>query len=250
MAVILENTLFAENTYRMVVNMGDKPDLGTCGQFYMLRTSETSDPLLARPISIYDTDEEKRTVTFIYVVVGRGTELMSKMHVGDDIALFGPLGEAFPLLDEDITLIGGGIGAAPLYLLAKKHKELFPKRHITMNIGFSNEKSVALVDEFKSLCDEVILNIGGYVTDDVDFTKNRIFYACGTEPMMEAACRLALNNEKKLYISLDKHMACGVGACLVCTCKTKDGTKKRACKDGPVFDAEEVFDTERGHFYE
>lgn len=250
MAVILENTYLGDVVYKMTVKADGTADLGKCGQFYMIKTSCSCDPLLGRPISIFDTDTNNCTVTFIYAVVGRGTELMSKMRVSDSIEMYGPFGRPFPLIDSDITLIGGGVGGAPLYLLAKMHRQLYPNRHITIHLGFRDEQSVLLSDEFKQICDEVVLNIGGYVTDDVDFTCNRIFYACGTEPMMAAACRGAHVHNATLYISLDKHMACGVGACLACTCKTADGTKKRACKDGPVFISRDVFDAERGYFYE
>ena len=250
MAIILENKRFNANTFLMTVQFPEKKALGKCGQFYMVKASQTCDPLLNRPISIFDTDDINNTIKLLYVVVGRGTELMSQMKSGDPIDLYGPYGNGFPLKDADITLIGGGIGAAPLYLLAKEHKELYPNRHIRMHIGFRAEEDVIMYDEFKSLCDDSTLNIGGYVTDDVDFTEDRIYYTCGTMPMMAAVSKLAIENGKSLYLSLDNHMACGVGACLVCTCKTKDGTKKRACKDGPVFEASEVYDLEKGRFYE
>ena len=250
MALILENTALNSNTFKMTLKLSESERLGECGQFYMVKTSDTCDPILGRPISIFDTDEAAHTLTFIYIVVGRGTELMSKMRPSDNISVFGPYGKPFPLFDSDITLIGGGIGSAPLYLVAKTHRKLYPNRKIYMHMGFRNQSEVSLYDEFNSICDKLILNIGGYVTDDVDFTANHIYYTCGTMPMMGAAAKLALSHNKTLYLSLDNHMACGVGACLVCTCKTSDGTKKRACKDGPVFEASTVYDVKKGCFYE
>lgn len=252
MALILQNVALCDNTYKMTVSMPTSSDLGVSGQFYMIKVSpeHSCDPLLSRPISIFDTDESNHTVTFLYMVVGRGTELMSRMKQGDELTLTGPLGHGYPHFDTDVTLIGGGVGAAPLYLFAKEHKALYPQRKILMHIGFRNENEVLLTDDFAALCNEVKLNVGGYVTDDVDFESSSLFYTCGTMPMMAAAAKHASAHKKTLYVSLDTHMACGVGACLVCTCKTQDGTKKRACKDGPVFEASQVYDAEKGCFYE
>lgn len=250
MAVILQNSYLNSNTLKMTVKTEDNKNLGACGQFYMIKPNQSSDPFLGRPISIFDTDENNRTVTFVYALIGKGTELMSKMKEGDNITVTGPFGNPFPITDNDITIIGGGVGIAPLYLFAKQHKRLYPNKNIRVHLGFSNENAVILTEQYNALCDEVKINIGGYVTDDVCFTDNRIYYSCGPAPMMAAACKKAIANNKTLYVSLEKHMACGVGACLVCTCKTADGSKKRVCKDGPVFNAADVFDTEKGCFYE
>lgn len=250
MAVILENTKLLGNTYKMLLKLNNGEKLGSAGQFYMVKTSTSCDPLLSRPISIFNTDTSENTLTFIYEVVGRGTLLMSQMKIGDSITVHGPYGNTFPLVDSDVTYIGGGVGAAPLYLLAKEQKQAYPNRKVKIHIGFRNNSSIILTDEFKKVCDELIITVGGYVTDNVNFAEDAVYYTCGTNPMMEAVCRLAIANNRKLYLSLDKHMACGVGACLVCTCKTSDGTKKRACKDGPIFLATDVFDVERGKFYE
>ena len=251
MAVILENKALTDNTYRMVARMDDGQSIGSAGQFCMLSPSESSDPLLGRPICVYDNDADAHTVTFIYVTLGRGTSMFPKLKAGDTMRVNGPLGKGFPIPDRDIILVGGGVGAAPLHMLAKQHKALYPHRKRTMYVGFRTEGDVLLMDDFRAVCDEVVLNIGGYVTDDVDFTRDdAVYFACGTMPMMGAAAKLAIKSGRKMYLSLEKHMACGVGACLVCTCETKDGTRKRVCKDGPVFLADDVYDAEKGCFYE
>ena len=251
MALITENIRLNDVTYRMKVQCPPEKVLGHAGQFYMIKTSDTSDPLLGRPICVFDTDEDNHIITFIYAPIGRGTNLLTRMNVNDNITINGPYGKSFPVPDADITLIGGGVGAAPLYHLCKEHKALYPNRKRIMHIGFRQESDVLLVDEFRKLCDDVIVNIGGFVTDDVDYTKkDNIYFACGTMPMMGAAAKLAIGAGRTMYLSLEKHMACGVGACLVCTCETKDGTRKRVCKDGPVFLADDVYDAERGCFYE
>ncbi len=239
MALIIKNNKISDNIFLMTIS-GCK-QYGKPGQFFMLRPikGNISDPILARPISIFDVDKEKGNVTFLYQVVGKGTEILSSLKVDDEISVIGPLGNGFEIEDNDITLIGGGIGIAPLFYLAKEHRKMFPNRHRTIHLGF-RDKAI-LEDEYKSICDNLVLNIGGYVTDDVDFDTNNTIYVCGPTPMMKAASTHAKKVNKDIYVSLENKMACGVGACLVCSCKTSDGTKKRVCKDGPVFHASEVF---------
>ena len=210
--------------------------MGKPGQFVMVRPGKGLDPLLGRPISLYNADEEHTCL--LYQKVGRGTEMLQELREGDEIEVTGPFGNGFPLEDADIVLIGGGVGVAPLYYLAKAHRAAYPDRKITVHLGF-REKAM-LTEEYSAVCDELILNIGGFVTDDVDYTMDATYYACGPTPMMNAAAVKAREANAKLYVSLENRMACGAGACLCCTCKTKSGNK-RACKDGPVFPAEEVF---------
>jgi len=207
------------------------------GQFMMLKIPGM-DPLLGRPISIFDWNEEEKTVDFLYQVVGRGTQIIADMAPGREIDLQGPYGNGFPLVDGDVTLIGGGVGIAPLYRLAKCLKEADPARHVRVHLGF---RETALMKEaYESVADEVLINIGGFVTDDVDYTEDRILYTCGPTPMMEVAARKAREQGRTIYVSLENRMACGVGACLACSCKTIKGNK-RVCKDGPVFEGQEVF---------
>jgi len=208
---------------------------GRPGQFVMVRPTKGLDPLLGRPISLFYSDES--CTKLLYLEVGKGTALLKDLRAGDDIEVTGPFGNGFPLEDRDLVLIGGGVGVAPLYQLAKTHREMFPNRHITMHLGF-REKAV-LEDEYKSVCDELIINIGGFVTDDVDFSKDALYCACGPTPMLKAASKPAKEHNAELYVSMENRMACGAGACLCCTCKTQSGNK-RVCKDGPVFPYQEV----------
>ena len=108
-----------------------------------------------------------------------------------------------------------------------------------MYLGFREE--AYLENKFAQYADAVTLNIGGYVVNDVDFALDATYYACGPSPMLRAAAKAAEQASASLFVSLEKHMACGVGACLGCTCQTKSG-QKRVCKDGPVFDYREVRD--------
>ncbi len=236
MVVIEENVRIAENIYRM--RLSGAP-MGKAGQFYMLRQPDTLDPFLSRPISLFDADKSTGEVSFLYQVAGRGTELFSRMLVGQTLTAQGPCGNGFPILPGDAILIGGGIGIAPLYFLLKTLRAGDPNRRIETYLGFREE--AYLKEEFAACSDHTHVNLGGYVTADVDFEKRATYYACGPAPMLRAAAQAAREADANLYVSLEKHMACGVGACLGCTCKTTTG-QKRICKEGPVFPYQEVYD--------
>jgi len=200
-AVIKSNDRIAAGVYRMTLSGAP---LGRAGQFYMLRIPGALDPLLGRPISVFESNAEAGELTFLYQSIGRGTAQFSARLPGQAIDAQGPYGNGFLLEPGPAVVIGGGIGTAPLH-------------HAT----------------------SVSVNIGGIVTDSVDFTLDATYYACGPAPMLRAAAGLAKAANAKLYVSLEKRMACGVGACLGCTCQTAGGGK-RVCKDGPVFDYREV----------
>ncbi len=236
MAVIVENIRIAEHIYRMRLSAAP---MGRAGQFYMLRQPDTLDPFLSRPVSLFDADAQTGELSFLYQTAGRGTELFSRMLPGRELTVQGPCGNGFPILPGDAVLIGGGIGTAPLYLLLKALRETDPNRRIETYLGFREE--AYLKEEFAALSNKVTVNLGGYVIADVDFTRPATYYACGPAPMLRAAAQAAREANAKLYVSLEKHMACGVGACLGCTCKTTAG-QKRICKDGPVFPYQEVYD--------
>lgn len=233
MAVVLENKKIINDIYLITL----KGLTGKSGQFYMLKPNPgASDPLLGRPISIFDARDGN--ISFLYRVVGRGTQILSSKRQGSEVEALGPLGNGFTHLDEDAVLIGGGIGIAPLYLLARERQLKFPNRSTKVFLGFSDDPY--MVKEFGTSAEKVWVNIGGYITDDVSFEPGMVYYACGPEPMLKAAANKAHAAKSRLYVSLERRMACGVGACLGCTIKTKAGNK-RVCKDGPVFDSQEVY---------
>ena len=212
------------------------PEYCAPGQFVMLRVTEGLDPLLGRPISVYDYEDG--VLSLLYQPVGRGTKQLTNLVAGQEAEVQGPLGYGFPLDEGDAVLIGGGVGIAPLYYLSKALKKADPERKVTVHLGFREQ--AAMKDVFAAVCDELVLNIGGYVTDDVDFDPNgKTYYACGPTPMMAAGAKKAEATGAKFYVSLEERMACGVGACLGCTVKTVHGNR-RVCKDGPVFLSSEV----------
>lgn len=235
MAIVLQNNHVSPDVCLMTL----KGTEGKCGQFYMLHPNpgQTTDPLLGRPICIHDCVDGN--CSFLYRLAGKGTHLLEQKRPGDEVAAYGPYGNGFTPVDSDVALIGGGIGIAPLYFFAKTQRKLYPNRRIEAYLGFVEKPF--MVPYFRALADKVHVNVGGYITSDVPFSsgKDVMYYACGPTPMMRAAKIEAEKTNSTLYVSLEERMACGVGACLGCTCHTISGNK-RVCTDGPVFLASEV----------
>jgi len=235
-AIIKSNSEISSGIRRMTVSGAP---IGRAGQFFMLRIPGALDPLLGRPISICEIDAEAGETIFVYQTIGRGTAQFARLLAGQEIDAQGPYGNGFPLKDGRAVLIGGGIGTAPMLQLAKELHASDPARMIDVYLGFREE--AYLEKSFEQYADSVTRNIGGYVVSDVDFSLDATYYACGPAPMLRAAATAADATNVRLFVSLEKHMACGVGACLGCTCQTEHG-RKRVCKDGPVFDYREVRD--------
>ncbi len=224
---ILSNKKIAWDLYLMEVE-------GTydvkAGQFFMLKV-KNADMTLYRPISIFDRDE--KSVSFLYSVRGKGTAIFSDLRQDDKILIHGPYGNGFPSLDKRLLLLGGGIGMAPLHLTGKTNKgsDLI----IGLREAFYTDKEISSIKEIFSDVNAKFV-IGGFVTDYPDYDSYDAVFACGPEIMMEIAAK----KHPDTYVSLEKHMGCGVGACLSCSCKA-DGVMKRVCKDGPVFHGSEVY---------
>ncbi len=234
MSKIMYNNRLAENIYEIGVEGSFK---GAMGQFYMVRAWEEY-PVLSRPLSIHDLEEGK--IVFLYRVCGEGTKIISRKKPGDEISLEGPYGNGFPTAKGRIALVGGGLGTAPLRLAAKTIWNSNPEK-LDIYLGYAEEDINS--NRFSKYADSINIDIGGYVTDMLDPSDYDIIFACGPEPMMEVLTRKAQGTSAKVFISMEKRMACGIGACLVCTCSTKYGNRK-TCKDGPVFAGEDVFPDE------
>ena len=234
MSKIISNQRLSKDFYLMCV--GEK-NSAKMGQFYMLRAWDAY-PILSRPISVYDADGE--TIFFLYKVVGRGTEIFAALKAGDEIALQGPYGSCFPTVSGKVALVGGGVGIAPLYLAAKELRAAAKDCTIDIYLGFSDQS--ILTDDYEKVADNLSVDVGGLITDRVSPAQYDCIMTCGPEPMMRALyekCKKA-GVADQLVVSMEKRMACGVGACLACSCQTKSGNKK-VCKDGPVLSGEEVF---------
>lgn len=235
---ILHNKLVSERIYKLVMKYDCNNDEIKPGQFFMLKTLDNSF-LLPRPISINDADQD--TVTFLYRVEGTGTTTISKMITGEEIQAFGPLGNGFDIsrINGKIAVVGGGIGIAPLLYLVKK----LGKR---ADVFLGYKDNVYISEEFqKYACNTVVVtedgSIGhkGFVTDYINYEEYAAVITCGPEIMMKKIVERCRDNNVKCYVSLERRMACGLGACLGCAVETVNGNK-RACKDGPVFSSEEL----------
>lgn len=234
MSVILENVKLSKDFYLMKVQ---EPNHAVIGQFYMLRAWDAC-PVLSRPISIFDADA--KSVSFLYKTVGKGTEIFAGLKAGDEITLDGPHGNGFPQeISGKIAMVGGGVGIAPFYMASKYYKTN-PANQVDVFLGFSDE--VLLKDEFSEVSDHLTINLGGFVTDEINPLDYDYILTCGPEIMMKVLyqkCR-QMKASAPLYVSMENRMGCGIGTCLVCTCKTASGNRK-TCKDGPVFLGSEVF---------
>jgi len=204
---------------------------GKMGQFYMIRAWDNY-PLLSRPLSIFDITPER--IEFLYLVVGEGTAIFSQLKQGDQVQLEGPFGNGFAIPEGKTAFVGGGIGIAPFYYALRQ----VPNADVYL--GFSREPY--MVEEFRQAsAGQIHVNVGGVILDDLDFDNYDTIIACGPHPMLHAVQRKrqASSARARVYVSLENRMACGVGACLVCSVKCRD-KRKKACTDGPVFPVEEV----------
>ena len=220
------------------------------GQFVSLYCNDTS-RILPRPISICEIDKDKNRIRLVYRVVGKGTNEFSKYHAGAEVEVMGPLGNGFPMeraQGKKALLIGGGIGIPPMVELAKqlkaKEKECVAGYR---NLLFLDEELKAYTG-FYPATEDGSVGVKGTVIDAIKENKIEadVIYACGPAPMLRAVKEYAKEHEIEAWISMEEKMACGIGACLACVCKTKEKdahtnvNNARICKEGPVFNAEEV----------
>lgn len=238
-AKVLLNKEISPGIFKMVCY--DENEI-KAGQFYMLKLN--NETLLPRPISICEKNGNE--ITFLYAVVGKGTEGFSKVREDEEIFLTGPLGNGFNL-DEakgKVAIVAGGIGTAPMVEVSKRLRALDNDKIIDAYLGFRDE--IYLEQEYEKYVTnlKISTNSGkhghkGFVTEILKVEDYDTVLICGPEVMMKAVNNMCQEKGVTSFVSMEKHMACGVGACLVCTCKTKEG-HKRTCKDGPVFNGNYV----------
>lgn len=243
---IVENIKIARDTYRMSLKPNEL-DLNrfTPGCFIHIKIGNGV-YLLRRPISLYEIEFEKQLVRIIYKVLGKGTEIMSTLRIGEELDVLGPLGTGFPIQDDSnsVLLVGGGVGIPPLYELGKRLKAQGTK--VTAVLGFLDKESIYAVDEFKTLGDVYVSTMdgsSGHKGTVIDVLNQEpiefeTLYSCGPKGMLEALDK-KYYGVKEGFLSFEERMACGIGACYGCMLETKDGLK-RVCKEGPVFRLGEV----------
>ncbi|MBR2376974.1 MAG: dihydroorotate dehydrogenase electron transfer subunit [Clostridia bacterium] len=233
---IASNDKIAENVYKMQL-LGDASSIVNAGEFINIKLDGL---YLRRPISVYDATP--KSVTIIYKVVGKGTEVMSSMKDGVLDVLTG-LGNGYDLSlsGDKPLLIGGGVGVPPLYLLCKKL--ISENKKPTVILGFNTSSEIILEKDFLDLGVDVIVTtvdgsygVKGFVTNALDGLDYTYVYTCGPLPMLKAVYNATKTSGE---YSFEERMGCGFGACMGCSCKTLYGNK-RICKDGPVLKKEEI----------
>lgn len=245
-AKVVRQQQIDEGIFDMELSFPKGAALAKPGQFIAMYCNDKS-KLLPRPISICGINKEEGTLRVVYRVAGEGTKEFSEMKEGDTLEVMGPLGNGFALKEEKAIIIGGGIGIPTMLELAKQ-------LNVEKTVVLGYRTSTFLKDEFEAVCDvKVATEDGsqgtkGTVIDAIEKygVEGKVIYACGPMPMLKALAVYAEEHGMEAQISLEERMACGIGACLGCICKTKEKghhtnvNNTRICKDGPVFDAKEV----------
>lgn len=246
---VVGHTQISHDTYKLVIQDAQMAAVTMPGQFAQLKPSGALAPLLRRPISVADVDAAAQTITFIYRVIGDGTKVLTALEAGQSLDIIGPLGKGFSLNAKKALLVGGGVGIAPLIYLSRA---LCGGNNQVLLAG-RNSRELFWQSEFKNSCEKIhittddgSLGVKGnalallpelLASGEYDFV-----YTCGPIPMMQGVAKLAEQHGIACEVSLEKYMACGLGACLSCSCAGKSGKRVKVCTDGPVFPSTEVIE--------
>jgi len=257
-AKIVENREIAPERYKMVLSAPEIAHQASPGQFVHVRVSRGYAPLLRRPFSIHRVQGQK--IEILYKVVGKGTEILSRKKRNGYLDILGPLGKGYRLPStskiSDVILVAGGTGVASLMFLAESTLHAHPELSILVLIGAKNREELLCEKDFTRLGCRVNVatenGTRGYkgLASELlekclllsrDTFKPSLF-ACGPTEMLKRIGEISRRHRFPCQVSLEEHLACGIGACFGCVVKAKSSTYtyKRVCKDGPVFDAGEL----------
>ena len=244
-ATIVKNEQIAENIYAVTFDLGEEARV-RAGQFGNIAVGGSH--LLRRPIAVCKTDGTE--VTFCYQIKGEGTQKLKTMGAGTRLNVLMPLGNGFFVEDTEkkVALVGGGVGTFPLISVLREYGD---KKEISAYIGYRNKGAVCGVEEFEKAAKFVAVTDDGSYGEkmnavqafEADLKKgNRpdVVLACGPTPMLRALKALVEKENLNAYVSLEERMGCGIGACVVCVCEKTNGARARVCKDGPVFNVNDV----------
>lgn len=266
---VVENVAIARDTYRVRFGCPQLAAEILPGQFLMLRLPGTDDPLLGRPLAMYDVVLDRGQpwgVDVVYLAVGKLTRRLAACRAGDRLEVWGPLGNGFqPTKAEHLVMVAGGIGQTPFYALGQEalgrsYGRTGRPRHavsrVTLCYGAKTAALLAGIDDFRSVGVEVQVATDdgsaghhGLVTELIEplvggSGSAASLVCCGSEPMLKAISQIARRLGVPCQVSLETPMACGMGICFSCVTKVRDGRGgwdyRRTCVEGPVFDAETI----------
>ena len=243
---VLENRALNHDHRMLVVEAPKLAAQSRPGQFAELATDGAT--LLRKPISIAMADKANGTLTFVFRVIGKGTEHLGNLKPGNALDIIGPLGNGFNTDCEKALLVGGGVGTPPLFFLASKLKE--EGRGVSLVLGARDKDDLLLLDEFSGIgvepavaTDNGSKGVKGTVVTALEekaaWDTDTKLYACGPLPMLKALAVFAEQKGLGLEVCMEAYMGCGMGVCVGCTVPTAEGMK-RVCKEGPVFNAKEI----------
>ena len=254
---VLFKEKFQEKVFKLTLSSPLISKTSKPGNFVHIKVSSNDHPLLRRAFSIHSVERNKKNFDILFKVVGKGTEILSRKSPGNTLDILGPIGNNFslPKKGKEIMLVAGGMGIAPLWFLFTHLIKRFHKNKLTFFLGAKSKKELLCAEKLKSTGARLIIATDdgsagrkGLVTEvflkeikkrKYDLQKLAV-YSCGPQMMLKRMSEISREYDLSCQISLETHMACGVGACWGCVVKQNDQTYKRVCVDGPVFDAREV----------
>ncbi len=247
----------SHNTYHFGIKCSEISESCFPGQFVMVKVSENFEPLLRRPFSILKTNPEEGIIEIVFKIVGEGTKILSKRRTGDFLDVLGPLGVKFNISEKskNYVLIGGGIGFPPLFFIADSPN--VERKDITFYFGAHSRDGIFFKQELAKMCNKLIISTEDYtlgekglITDlfikdiNAGIIGDDVFvFACGPAPMLKKVSSICKKNNIQSQISLESVMACGTGLCQGCAVRIKNTGKyeyKLVCKDGPVFNSDDI----------
>lgn len=217
------------------------------GNFAELEVPNAADVFLRRPISVLDVDYPNRNIQFFIKVIGKGTQKLGELNIGQKISIIYPLGNSFPAgKTKNALIVGGGSGIAPFILLARELRK--KNATVTFLFGAHSKDDVVLLEDFSKYGKVLVTTEDGSLGEKGLVTQHSIFggtfnfdqlYTCGPDPMMKAVAKIAAKKNVPCQVSLENMMACGFGACLCCVTETTSGNKC-VCTEGPVFNTQDL----------
>ncbi|MBM3707501.1 MAG: dihydroorotate dehydrogenase electron transfer subunit [Actinobacteria bacterium] len=254
---IIENKKYGENLFKIEVFSPYICRNAAPGQFINVRCNSgvVFDPLLRRPFSIYEIDKNFNVFSILYIVRGKGTNYLAGLKKGDILSFIGPLGQSFKADKSynNYLIVGGGIGVAPLCLIAKKIIEEGKK--VFFIAGFKDavfyiweRDIIKILRDYKIFTEDGSFGEKGLPTDYIkdnlqNFLDNKLV-CCGPREMLVSLQEIAKRNKISADVLMEERMACGIGVCMGCAVKicSQDGNieYKKVCSDGPIFNLMEV----------